>query len=899
MGRAMRGNVSSFVDDLRLPNAHSRVRSSAPRRQLVLDTLRDPGSALLLLGEPGTGKTSLASEAPDILASSLGVAVRDITLPEPPLHEEGTGQVFSRAFPELAHHLLQSEQHGPLSHDAAETFGDILLAAIDARVQGAPVLIVAPAIDMYAPASEQLLRLLVRSERYRIIMTAHRLTATADRFLHLPNVRTATLGPLTTDEAQEFVSQILRVERVEEVTLRRWLALTEGNAYALALLTYACDRQGRIRRRRGVAWTEPGEDVVPEEMETYLLNTCTPDELHALELIALTEPLRETDLIRSVDADALRRLHDRGLIQTQSFEAEGFSLRTAHPLLSAAILKSIPPHRRIVLQDMVVEHLRSVVHDADHVDTVQLLRLVRFALASGQDIPMAWLRRALRFMNRIENPRLGMQLAIMYAEHPDRDPNEAAVYLTRAYHTGRTMSDAALTSRMLATIRDLSEAPSLDPRHRFLLRLSLFEDDWGSRHDTGECLADIDALEQQAAREAPESVAVLRDLRPLLFLAHGDLRSGSDMLRDIPLRSLGDLSEHPVSALAHAMVLLQAGNVAESIRFTETVIQVLLLEEDPRYRLVELHAFVQILGHWMLGNPGYGRERLDQLVDSIGIGTHTQLQQPGLPDLLLAMFALQEGKVRFATQKAERLLEHLRAHDPYRVSPLVNALLANTLAILGETAAAATALHHSRTPLRGLSQALGGVLRILQAQASLWVPREAASPDLLLSVAWARDSLLPLVELRLVHLMCCASGAVSQDELSRAQALAKACDEEAAGPVVQHLAWMHDASLTGGTSTADPSVPEVRLLALAGIVLPHRYDVTLTSREREVALLATLGYPTREIASMLHISPRTVEAHLGHVFQKLGVTGRTGLRTRSFDLRTSHPSASVDGWHPR
>src|SRR5690606_20534106 len=119
-------------------------------------------------------------------------------------------------------------QHGPLSHDAAETFGDILLAAIDARVQGAPVLIVAPAIDMYAPASEQLLRLLVRSERYRIIMTAHRLTATADRFLHLPNVRTATLGPLTTDEAQEFVSQILRVERIEEVTLRRWLALTEG-----------------------------------------------------------------------------------------------------------------------------------------------------------------------------------------------------------------------------------------------------------------------------------------------------------------------------------------------------------------------------------------------------------------------------------------------------------------------------------------------------------------------------------------------------------------------------------------------------------------------------------------------------------------------------------------------
>jgi DNA-binding CsgD family transcriptional regulator len=53
----------------------------------------------------------------------------------------------------------------------------------------------------------------------------------------------------------------------------------------------------------------------------------------------------------------------------------------------------------------------------------------------------------------------------------------------------------------------------------------------------------------------------------------------------------------------------------------------------------------------------------------------------------------------------------------------------------------------------------------------------------------------------------------------------------------------------------------------------------LTPREREVAALAAAGLSSREIASRLVVSSRTVENHLQHAYQKLGVTGRDELRS--------------------
>ncbi|MHA7304435.1 LuxR C-terminal-related transcriptional regulator [Arthrobacter sp. TMN-49] len=51
----------------------------------------------------------------------------------------------------------------------------------------------------------------------------------------------------------------------------------------------------------------------------------------------------------------------------------------------------------------------------------------------------------------------------------------------------------------------------------------------------------------------------------------------------------------------------------------------------------------------------------------------------------------------------------------------------------------------------------------------------------------------------------------------------------------------------------------------------------LTERELEVAMLVVDGAPNRQVAAQLHVSVRTVEVHLGHVFTKLIVRSRVEL----------------------
>ena len=51
----------------------------------------------------------------------------------------------------------------------------------------------------------------------------------------------------------------------------------------------------------------------------------------------------------------------------------------------------------------------------------------------------------------------------------------------------------------------------------------------------------------------------------------------------------------------------------------------------------------------------------------------------------------------------------------------------------------------------------------------------------------------------------------------------------------------------------------------------------LTRREQQIALMASSGLPSRDIAAKLNLSVRTIGNHLGHVYAKLGISGRNEL----------------------
>jgi DNA-binding CsgD family transcriptional regulator len=61
----------------------------------------------------------------------------------------------------------------------------------------------------------------------------------------------------------------------------------------------------------------------------------------------------------------------------------------------------------------------------------------------------------------------------------------------------------------------------------------------------------------------------------------------------------------------------------------------------------------------------------------------------------------------------------------------------------------------------------------------------------------------------------------------------------------------------------------------------HLKHLPVTERERQILALVTAGKTNADIGSVLSISPRTVQKHLEHIFQKLGVETRTAAAVRA------------------
>ena len=67
----------------------------------------------------------------------------------------------------------------------------------------------------------------------------------------------------------------------------------------------------------------------------------------------------------------------------------------------------------------------------------------------------------------------------------------------------------------------------------------------------------------------------------------------------------------------------------------------------------------------------------------------------------------------------------------------------------------------------------------------------------------------------------------------------------------------------------------------------------LTPAEQRVARLVATGRTNRQVAAELYVSVKTVEFHLGHIFDKLGIRSRKDLITRAFGAPQPVPGHSL------
>jgi DNA-binding NarL/FixJ family response regulator len=86
---------------------------------------------------------------------------------------------------------------------------------------------------------------------------------------------------------------------------------------------------------------------------------------------------------------------------------------------------------------------------------------------------------------------------------------------------------------------------------------------------------------------------------------------------------------------------------------------------------------------------------------------------------------------------------------------------------------------------------------------------------------------------------------------------------------VSNLGVLTDAlgRLRDGECVVDPTIV-ARLVKRAR---PARQLAELTEREREVIALMAEGRSNKAICAQLFLSPKTVEAHVKHIFRKLGI----------------------------
>lgn len=76
-----------------------------------------------------------------------------------------------------------------------------------------------------------------------------------------------------------------------------------------------------------------------------------------------------------------------------------------------------------------------------------------------------------------------------------------------------------------------------------------------------------------------------------------------------------------------------------------------------------------------------------------------------------------------------------------------------------------------------------------------------------------------------------------------------------------------------GESVLPPSVASIVVRHLSGQL--DKKEKPLTAREIDVLMLVAKGLTNKAIAKKLHLSPRTIETHLTHIYKKLDVESRT------------------------
>jgi DNA-binding CsgD family transcriptional regulator len=850
-------------------------------RRVVTVLTDSVAGALVVAGPAGVGKTRLAGEAATILAASGSTVLRVVATTASASIPFGP---FASLLPGID--VPSADRLAWLRH-AASMFA--------ARADSGPVLLVVDDAHLLDDGSAALVHHLVETGSCRMVLTVRTGHQTPDSITGLWKDGLADrldLAPFDLAATEAVVVAMLGGP-IAGPSLRWLYEQAVGNPLHLRELLTAASESGALSQSGGI-WVLRVPMAVPERLFDLVasrLAELPPKAVEVVELLAVGEPLDFALLERICGLEAVEFVESHGLLIVRG-EQDSLVAGLHHPLYGEVLRQRMPRTTFRRLSGMLADAVEETSGAGDDValrvatwrldagmpispdllgraarsarwrfDNVLAARLARAALARGGGAAAALALGEAEFYS---GRHAEAEAALASAVDLCRDDTErAAIASARAYNLGMLIGDAqgaaAVITEALRVIRESG------PRLRLVARQALNNVYAG---DIESALADSDELIASNDDDAATRGATIRSVA-LAAMGRGDAA--------VEAAYQGVESAKRTAQTQESQLVGSIFGHAASGRFDRA-------EADGRsaYEIcvragnAEGAATFGLLLGWVLVEEGdcAGGSRMFR---EAAAGSRDLRDVPNLR-WSLGGLALAEGMGGNARPAAAALaeLDELPPHWMVLFDPdLIERGRAWTKVAEGEISAATTRLREAADRA---------------AQQHCWLAEAKLRHDLIrlgeLGTEVARlAELAGLLEGPLAQTFALHADAVSRRDARSLQAAAEGFASLGANLLAA------EAFTAAGTgferdglkrlaAAAARRVAELRAvdgLGLTPALVTRASLVPLTKREREVAVLASAGLSSREIADRLYVSVRTVDNQLQRVYGKLGISGREAL----------------------
>ncbi len=772
--------------------------------------------------------------------------------------------------------------------------------ALRARAGLRPVVLEVDDAHLLDPGSAALVLHLVNSADVFVLATVRSDSHAPDAIDSLwkdAGARRIELGSLDDDAIASLIEAGLEGP-VEQLVLRRVVDTCAGNPlFARELVLGAIDEaqltfDGDLWRLHGTPPLSPSLAALISRR----MGALDPTTRRALELVALGEPMRLDELNELTDAESVEAAEAAGMVAV-SDDGARLAVRLSHPLYGELLREQLPALRGRELR----RQLADVVTRRELLTPDDALRIARWRLDAGEEVPPELLIDAARAANLSGDPELGARLARLALD--EGAGLTATLLLARASVVRKRFADAAA---VLAVAEP--NVPG-DPEAIAYIGQRIHALYWGLR-DVAAARAFLARAENWSSDERWQ-----RRLDPWRLVLSG-FAAGVDDYDEAAadaerLLAKGDLEprERLQIELAHSFRLMAVGRVKEA--------DVVARRIRPRAPL-RANYDAYALGLMSLIGLESGEDWADLeaymsavVRDGVRAGDG---EAAGLGSFTLASLETARGRYREAERWLAEADAQFERQDAFGTVLSIRALRVGIAAARGDPAGAQVALAAVRE-LVGDGEPLPTQTSYL-TRAEGWGARalsEAAGAEYFLDAAAKVHQ--PNLRSRLFYeaQRCGASAAIVMEEQTR---LAQQCDArlvsayashasalaardgigllvvademEAIGAVLYAMEAAADAArqfvAAGRADSARRAFTRVSELFVPdqGAEMPvidglSSVAIELTRREAQIASLAGRGLSNLEIAEQLVLSVRTVETYVYRAMQKRGVDNRHEL----------------------